>query len=216
MPTVRFEYEWSRPAFIQCGQKIVNEKALKDSMGIKASAEVGGEVPFWAKLISGVKAKLGLSVIIEDVTSESRKWSITTDTTRSSYLYYTVKMVDHADVEKASIFVEKTFECQGTPNKPGEKMTKVVFEIDRPGLPDVEEYTFKNPGEYISVPEELLRHIPRPVFFSVNSPNQHSEVIKKLVEKQSIDVPLAHFMVSHLNNTCQSSKRGKCESLIED
>lgn len=215
MPPVTFEYESSRPVFIECGQKTVSEKELKASMGIIASAEVGGEVPFWARLFTGIKAKLGLSVTAEGAASANKTWSITTDTTNSSYLYYTVKMIDDEKKEAANIFIEKTFECQQVPNKPGEKMTKIVFEVERPGSPDIEEYTFENPEEYISVPNELLNHIPRPVFFSVNSSEQHSEVVKKLAEKQSVDVPMAHFMVSHLNNTCQSSKREKCKNLIE-
>lgn len=215
MPPVTFEYPMKAPVFIRCGQKKVTEKSLKASIGATVSAGAGADLPLWTKLISGLTAKLGLSADLEAGAASGTKWTINIDTTRSSYLYYTVNMIDNETNRISNILIEKTFECRESPNiQPGERILRVVFEIEQPGSPDVDEYAFEKSGDYIKVPESLLGHHPRPVFISVNSPDQHADVLRKIAEKQNVDIPLAHFMLSHLNNTCKGTKRTKCEELI--
>ena len=216
LPPVLIECQTKKPVYIKCGQRQVLEKDLKASLGVKATAEVSAEVPLWAKLLSGLKAKLGLTTEATVSGDITKKWTINVDTTNSSYLYYTATMTDIDTGEVSNILIEKVFECRPSPNiQPGEKINRIVFDIERPGAPDIEEYVFEVSEDYIAVPKGVLDHHPRPIFISVNSPEQHSSVLKKIAEAQNVDVALAHFMLSHINNTCGSKKRNKCKELIE-
>lgn len=216
-PRAVFKYQNKLPVYIQCGQEKVTEKALKGSAKLKAEGGVGFEAPLWARLLSGLKARLGLSVEGEASAESGTTWKISVDTSRASYLYYAATMTETATMKTSNIVIEKVFECRPSPNVgPGNKIISVRFEIEPPDGGDLQEFEFTDPTNYLAVPERLYNHHPRPIFISVNSPEQYETALNKIVDRWDVDIHLAHFMLTNINYSCtsQGHTRKKCAELI--
>lgn len=216
LPIAVFEYQNRSPVYIECGQKKVTEKALKGSAKLKAEGGVGFEAPLWVRLISGLKGKLGLSAEAGVSAETGTTWTISVDTTKLSYLYYAATMFDSKEKKLSNIIIEKIFECKPPPIQgPGNRMISVRFELEPPDGGDLREFEFTNAADYLPVPEKLYNHQPRPVFLSINSPEQYETALSKVIQTWAVDINLAHFMLANINYSCNGKTRDKCAELID-
>lgn len=217
-PRAVFEYQNKRPIYIACGQKQVTEKSIKGSAKVKAEGGVGFEAPLWARLVSGLSARLGLTLEAEGSAESGKTWSISVDTSKASYLYYAATMTDPSTGTTSNIVIEKVFECKPSPNiGPGNNILSVRFEVDPPDGVDFQEFEFTEPENYLPVPERLYNHHPRPIFLSVNSPEQYEIALTKIIERWDVSVHLAHFMLANINYSCtgRGNSRKQCAQLID-
>jgi len=217
-PLAVFEYQNRHPVYIQCGQKKVTEKALKASAKVKAEGGVGFAAPLWARLVFGLKARLGLTTEVDVSAEAGTTWTISVDTSKAAYLYYAVTMTETATGKTSNIVIEKVFECRPSPNVgPGNKIISVRFEIEPPDGLDFQEFDFTAPTHYLAVPERLYNHHPRPIFLSVNSPEQYETALNKIIERWNVDIHLAHFILTNINYSCtgRGGTREVCAKLID-
>ena len=214
IPLVNFQYEPEKTVIIKCGQEFVYVEKQEESSETKVSAEAGVGLPAW---LGKIVARIGASVTEKQGESKYKEWIISTDTRESSYLYYTVKMKKQGSEKVEDILIEKIFECEYKPRVGfGKRINMVKFEIDKHDGHDPATYEFNNYRDYIDVPNEVLIRMPRPVFLSVNDPQQHTDVLLKIIKKyDDINVPLAHFMLANLNNTCITGARESCRGAIK-
>jgi len=215
-PLVIFEYLNDDPLYIKCGQKKVTKKSLDGFIKATAKAEAEAEISNWMKFITGIKLSLGIALEAGIEAKAGTSHEITVDTRKKSYLYYAATMTDTQTKNISNILIEKVFECIESPNiGPGDRILSVKFEIDSPHETDLLEYEFINADEYLKMPDRICNLCPRPIFLSLNSPKQHSDVLKKIVQEWRVDVNLAHFIISNLNYTCPSRNRDLCKDLID-
>ena len=216
-PLVIFEYLNDDPLYIKCGQKKVTKKSLEVFIKATAKSEIEAEIPIWMKLLSGIKASLGIGLEGGAEATTGTSYEITVDTTEKSYLYYAARMTDTQTKSVSNILIKKIFECNSSPDiGPGDRILSVEFEIESPHETDLPKYKFINADEYLKIPDRICNLSPRPIFLSLNSPKQHSDVLKKIVQEWKVDVNFAHFIISNLNYTCPSRNRELCKELIDE
>ena len=126
-------------------------------------------------------------------------------------------MIESNPDKISSVVIEKIFECESSPRtQPASKISTVKFHISTPGGTDEPSYEFTNPRTYLNMPEEIYSHHSRPIFLSINSPEQYGKVLKEIMNNQDVDINLAHFMLTNMNTACPEKKRQLCASIINN
>jgi len=207
-PIVEFETT-ENALFIECGQNELSEKTLGVAASVGVSGAVGGEVPVWTRFITGLKASLKLEEEVKADATKSTVYKINgLNTLDISYLSYQVTMIDHSDPARDSklyIIVEKEFDCRQSPKvEPGDRIRRVTFRFYNPDDPDPDVVKFQNAGDVLPVPDELFQYFERPVFISINSPQQQTETIGRLMPELPVaDINMAFFVLENLNSSCK-------------
>jgi hypothetical protein len=202
LPRLTFDYDLNSSFVIPCGEKKITKKKIGGT--ITTTVESGGEFSFW----KWAYAKVGITA--EAMGSVEKEVELGIDTTNSSYLFYSATMNDAKTNKKTTINIEKEFECVAKRNnKTGHNILQVNFELLPEDSVEPEILPFSNPKDLINTPTKTKERFPRPVFISINTPEQQMNVIRNIM-KEGVDVYLANFILTNLNNTCSSARREEC------
>ncbi|NBI54638.1 hypothetical protein [Photobacterium alginatilyticum] len=203
----------TKPLILPCGAKEISVKEIKESYKLGIDGEASIKTPDGiGKFFEIIKLSLGLSGSYETNKNSTKSLEITVDTTNSSYLFRVATIKDTKTNIERDIRITKHFNCEE--NNYGEKITKVKFLIDDGH--DYIPYEFHEPSKIFKSYNQVVaqKYMPRPYFISYNSPEQYTNALSQLIDDtKTLDIYLAHFILSNLNYTCKSNFRCYCEKI---
>ena len=218
LPVFTFESITENAFYLKCGQKKVSKKNFDKIFSGKINANLTVGFPVLARLFSFLSAKVDAEAEASTSQKEEDEVIIEVDTTKQSYMYEFFNMVENnTDKDTTVIVVEKQFECDTSKASGlGDRIISVTYRITRPGEIDPEIYEFNKPDKILIRPNEIFDHHTRPVFLSINSPEQYHEALRNIVKEEKVDQVLANFMIATMNYGCTGKKIDRCRDIIDN